>query len=478
MGSGAGRLLAFVAQVVLARWLGPARFGVYALGSTVFRIGALLAPLGLHNAVLRFGSERLREGGAAVAATARRSIRLALACGAAMAMLLALAAVPLAGLFSEDAELVPLLLALAVGLPAAAAARVAAAATRLSRRMHFSVLAEDVAQPAIFLLLAVGGLAAGRGLAALGWATAAAWGAALLLALVYLGHLFPAQRPAPAPPAAELLRFGWPTALAGAFGLLVVWLDRLVVGYYLDDAAVGLYQAASQASLALAVVLAAFNAIFAPMIGELVRAGEREELGELYRASTRWGFLSALPLAALFLVTPGDSLEALFGAAYRQAAPALALLTAGQLVNLATGAVGFLLIMSGRERIWLGCAATALGANLALNLTLVPRFGVTGAAAATAISVGGIFLAGLVFVRRELALWPWDGRLAGALAVALAAGLVGAAAARLPLASAQGRAGAALAAAALVVAAGWRRLEGVGVSELLARLRRHRERRG
>ncbi len=472
VGSGAGRLLSFAAQIALARWLGPARFGVFALGSTLFRIGALLAPLGLHNGVLRFGSERLREGSDAVAATARRSVRLALGCGLVAALVLALAARPLGKLLSADPAFVPLLLALAVGLPAAAGLRVAAAATRVSRRMQFSVLAEDVAQPAIFLLLAVLALATGRELSALGWAASAAYGAALLLALVYLGRLFPTRRATPAPPAGELLRFGWPTALAGAFGLLVLWLDRLFVGYYLDDSSVGLYQAASQASLALAVVLTAFNSIFAPMIGELVREGERDQLGALYRANTRWGFLAALPLAALFLVAPADALEAFFGAVYRPAAPALVLLTCGQLVNLATGAVGFLLMMSGRERTWLGCATTALVANVALNLVLVPRYGVSGAAAATAISVGGIFLAGLAFVRRDLALWPWDRRFLGMLVTTLAACGTAAAAARLPAASAPARAALALLAAGGATVAGWAWLERRGeAAEILARVR-------
>ncbi len=471
-GSGAGRLLNFAAQIALARWLGPARFGVYALGSTVFRIGTLLAPLGLHNGVLRFGSERLREGSDAVAATARRCVRLALASGVAAALLLAIAAPPLARLLSDDADLVPLLLALAVAVPAAAGLRVAAAATRISRRMQFSVVAEDVAQPAIFLVLVGVALTTGRDLTALGWAVAAAYGGALMVALAYLGRLFPSRRPAGAPSAAELLRFGWPTALAGAFGLLVLWLDRLFVGYYLDDSSVGLYQAASQASLALAVVLAAFNAIFTPMIGELVRAGERERLGDLYRANTRWGLLAALPLGAVFLVAPADALEALFGAAYRPAAPALVLLSLGQLVNLATGAVGFLLMMSGRERWWLGCAAIALAANVALNLTLIPRWGVAGAAAATALSVGGIFVAGLVLVRRGLALWPWDRRLAGTLATILIACGAAAGATRLAAPSASARSALALLAAGAATLVGWAWLERRGeAAEILARVR-------
>lgn len=423
--------------------------------------------------MLRFGSERLREGGDAVAATARRCVRLALGSGAAAALALFAAAGPLARALSGDSELEPLLVALAVGLPAAAGLRVAAAATRVSRRMQFSVLAEDVAQPVLFLLLALAGLATGRSLPALGWASSAAFGAAFLLALTYLGRLFPGRGPAPAPAAGELLRFGWPTALAGAFGLLVLWLDRLVVGYYLEDSAVGLYQAASQASLALAVVLTAFNAIFAPMIGELNRAGERSELAALYRASTRWGLLAALPLAAVFLVAPADALETLFGQAYRPAAPALVLLTSGQLVNLATGAVGFLLMMSGRERTWLGCAAVALAANLTLNVTLVPRWGIAGAGAATAISVAGIFLAGLAFVRRGLGFGPWDRRFAGTVATALAAFAAAAAATRLPAPGAAARAVLALLAAAGATLAGWAWLERRGeASEIFARLAR------
>ncbi|RMH48620.1 MAG: hypothetical protein D6694_00260 [Gammaproteobacteria bacterium] len=51
-----GRVMLLVSQVILARVLGPAGFGLYALGWTVMQIVSLIAPLGTHDGVIRFGS--------------------------------------------------------------------------------------------------------------------------------------------------------------------------------------------------------------------------------------------------------------------------------------------------------------------------------------------------------------------------------------------------------------------------------------
>jgi O-antigen/teichoic acid export membrane protein len=213
--------------------------------------------------------------------------------------------------------------------------------------------------------------------------------------------------------ASALVLYSIPTALAGTVGVTMTWLDRLLVGYYLPSEAVGWYQVAAQASGAFAVVLGAFSAIFAPMIAGLLERRQEDRLQELYRVATKWGALAVMPGAVLCLVFPRQSLEAIFGEAYLPAAAPLIILVLGQLVHAATGAVGYMLMMSGRPNVWLGLSLAALAADIVLNIALIPPFGLRGAAAATAISVTALWISGLAIVRRQIGIWPYDRRFIG-----------------------------------------------------------------
>jgi putative peptidoglycan lipid II flippase len=72
--------------------------------------------------------------------------------------------------------------------------------------------------------------------------------------------------------------------------------------------------------------------------------------------------------------------------------------------------------------------AAALLANVGLNSLWIPRYGLVGAAAATACVLAALFVAALWAVHRSLGLWPYDRRvvkdLAAAAVTAAALGLI------------------------------------------------------
>jgi len=76
-----------------------------------------------------------------------------------------------------------------------------------------------------------------------------------------------------------------------------------------------------------------------------------------------------------------------FGPEYDASYGPLLILIAGQAVNSAAGSVGFLLNMTGHERDTAAGMGVAVALNLALNLALIPSWGILGAATATAFSM-------------------------------------------------------------------------------------------
>ena len=69
-----------------------------------------------------------------------------------------------------------------------------------------------------------------------------------------------------------------------------------------------------------------------------------------------------------------------------------------------------LLIMTDRQKTWLVLSGIMLVANILLNSILIPSFGLIGAAIGTASTVSGIFIIGLVVIKRSLNVWPYDRR--------------------------------------------------------------------
>jgi O-antigen/teichoic acid export membrane protein len=129
------------------------------------------------------------------------------------------------------------------------------------------------------------------------------------------------------------------------------------------------------------------NPAMAPVISSLYAAGKMEQLQRVVTKSARWTFLACLPLALGFLFLGRWYLLLIFGRDFAQGQTALAILTVGQLVNVATGSVGYLLIMTGHEReAAKGMAVSAL-LNIALNAALIPTWGLEGAATAGATSM-------------------------------------------------------------------------------------------
>jgi len=422
----AGRSVGLVIQFGLARFLGDALYGLYGVGWTVFQLLGQVASLGLDHAVVWAGSRHAERDRDAAAAATRRGIVLTFGTSAAVGGMLWVAAPVIASRFFAKPELAPVLAGFGLGLAGVAVLRVAAAGTRITQRMGTSALAEDLVLPFSHLGLLVVLLGLGYGLRGAVTAAILAYAAAAAVAIAGLVRLFPEiRRPRASPPrVSALLAFSVPASLATTLSLLAMMVDRLLVGALRSSSEVGHYVAASQAAILLAVVLSAFNAAFAPMIAELHQTGRLLELETVVRTGTRWALVVTLPAALVLLTYPGAIL-ALLGDGFRGGATALQVLVVAQMVNVATGPVGLLLVMSGRQKLWLGLTATSVATNVALNLMLIPRYGLSGAAGATAVSLGGLFVVALLLVRSELSLWPWDRRLLkpGAAAAVLAAGL-------------------------------------------------------
>jgi O-antigen/teichoic acid export membrane protein len=408
-----GRGLSFVGDIVAARILGPDSYGLYAIGWTILRTLSLISPLGLDKGVIFFSTPLWRRDPAALKSVLYRSLVLALLSGCIFGGALFLGAPWLAGEVFGKPALTYILRWYAIAFPLVSLLTVATAATRVTQRMQYSVGILDLAQPAVGLLLVILFYLLGLRLIGVLASDVLSFAIPSILAVYVLGRLFPGSPRAPsgtAGTAGGLLAFSVPASLAGVFTPFLIWVDRVIVGHFRTPAETGVYQAVSQTSTIFAIILAAFAAIFIPMISDLYARREIGRLEDLFRISTKWGLYISLPIFVTICVFPREILRCVFDSRYENGWLPLVILSVGQLVNIGTGAVGPLLVMTGHPRRWSILTGIGLAANICLNWYLVPIYGLNGAAISTALSLSGLFLVGVFQVRKSLRIWPYDRR--------------------------------------------------------------------
>ena len=103
--------------------------------------------------------------------------------------------------------------------------------------------------------------------------------------------------------------------------------------------------------------------------------------------SSRFSTLIAASAFLIFYVTGEPLIDSIFGNEYEGSLRPLILLSIGQLINAIMGPVGFLLSMTGNEKIVTQIFGLTACLNILMNLLFIPLFGIQGAAVATMISV-------------------------------------------------------------------------------------------
>lgn len=251
----------------------------------------------------------------------------------------------------------------------------------------------------------------GSGWPDLSWRVPLAWSlplvvAAVAAAAVLRRQLRHAESAAPTSPrrstrelAGEFWRFALPRGGATALDLVLVWLDVILVAVLRSATEAGIYAAASRFVTTGTLAMQAMRLAIAPQLSGLLSTGQRRRAGDLYRGATVWIVLSSWPVYLLMACFPATLLQ-LFGPQFAAGGAALSILAAGMLVALATGNVGTVLLMSGRSGWVLADKAAALATMLVLDVALVPRYGMVGAAIGWAAAIAVDNLLALWQVRR------------------------------------------------------------------------------
>jgi len=422
-GRSLGRGLGFVNQIILARLLGVQVFGLYSIGWSLLRALALLAPIGMDAAVLRYGSAHWPEDRGRIRTILKQTLWVGVVSGMVVGAIVFLGSDWLAhSVFHKDV-LGPVFRYLGATIPLAVALRVLASSTSVTRRLHYLVLAEEIAQPvlqlACFMILFLAQVPRiDSAMVAVFLSVLLASGAAGGFASKLFGSA-PGAAPSSAEPLGSLLSFSVPVALGGFLGSFLLWADRLLVGALGTESDAGIYAIVSLVSVVFVTLLSGFKSSLAPMAAALHASGNMAQLADAFRLSTRWSQYLSIPVFVFIASSGRELLVWGLGPEYQAGFVPMLILSVGQLVNASTGPADTLLVMGGYPRRWTMLAGLGLTGLVVLGLIWIPRWGLVGAALASAVTIVLVSVGSLAIVYARMRLFPLDKRTVGVFTAGL-----------------------------------------------------------
>jgi O-antigen/teichoic acid export membrane protein len=422
-------ILGFALVVVLTRGLSKQQLGAFFVSIALFQILSNTAELGADTGLVRIIA-RYRALGR------KRDLRRTIAVGLWPVFGIAVAfgavvwafAPALSNVFARQAPprlLVPYLRVLGPLLPASAAFTVVLAASRGFGSMRPTVVLDKFVRAGLQVGLELAVVLLGLGATAVALAWGGPFAVGLALAIVWMVALLRrAERgealeepSSTAALASEFWRFTAPRSLAGFFQVGILWLDTLLIGALRSAASAGGYGAATRYITVGTFANLAVIQVLGPKLSELLARHDRAGAQHVYQVATSWLMMLVWP----YYVTLAVFAPALLGILHNDSAATqavLVILGLTMLVATGIGPVDVVLLMGGRSAYNLANTIAALTANVVLNLVLIPRLGIAGAAIAWSVSILINNLAPLAQVWALLRIHPFG---IGSPIVALAA---------------------------------------------------------
>lgn len=407
-----GNGIGYLFSLFLARMLGAADFGLYALGLTIYNVVTLVMLAGLDSGVVKFISESLsRENPRAARRVLMQALVVAAFLGLCASLGLALAGGPMAGALYNKSGLAPVVTLFALAVPISMISTILVSALIGSRSIMSVALIRNVWEPIAKFALA--GLLLWYGLGLNGIVTAVVLTSvgSVILAVRWLRGARWCADPAPwsSEGVRSLMSFWAPMILTTLFGVVAPRSDILFLGYWTSAEDIGVYQAAFQTAAVLVLVAAAFDITFAPLAAGTAARGDHRSLAEAYQLVSRWTFTISIPIVWMF-VAAGKEIMSLFGPAFEGGQMCLTLLALGQLVNTCTTYAHSVLLMSGQTIKIMWNTILTSGLMIVANWLLIPRYGIVGAAVAVGLSLtaGGLLRLAQVWYLKDLHPFSWN----------------------------------------------------------------------
>ena len=396
--------LAFIINVVLARLLGVDEFGMYAYAFTWVSLLGLITTVGLENLMVRqVALYKSQESWGLLRGLLRRADHIVLGISSGVALL----AIAISWKNSSVTLFLVFCVAM-IGLPPAALRNLRRGAMDGLSMVALGCLPENVIAPILFIFI-TGIAAIGLGSKLTAMSVIGIYSLITLVTFVISSIILHQNLPKfdidilPKYQTKSWIKSAIPFLFLGSLYAISTRIDILMLGAIKGLDIAGIYVPVNRGAQLLTFIPAAIGRVIAPKIAQAYAAGEIKKLKVLLAKSSKGILIVSFPVVVVF-VSLSPWYLSIFGQEFLAGRSALIILCIGQLLNAFAGLPNILLNMTGYEFYTASVASVGIVVNIVLNALLVPRWGVEGAATATAVSLVLISATNLVIANKKLKL--------------------------------------------------------------------------
>lgn len=264
-------------------------------------------------------------------------------------------------------------------------------ALRGASRMWPFVFVRNFLSPLVLLVVGVGGVLLGLGSWFLLVAYISSRTVAVAVAFVLLFRGFPVatlKKLLFSPRQTELIKFSFPLGISEFLIYFLVRVDVVMITFFYPESPqfVAFYGIASMFSGMIKKVRHGFDESFGPVLAGMIASRQMDVAQRSYHNVSRW-----LLLIMLFAAPPAcfaaPFILSLFGEGFAQYWLVVPILMASRVIAAFIGPTQVVLVMAGKSKTELMNNIVGNVLNIAMNVVLIPTYGVYGAAFATTVSI-------------------------------------------------------------------------------------------
>jgi len=205
----------------------------------------------------------------------------------------------------------------------------------------------------------------------------------------------------------KFLFMSWPLALTSLFGALYTYIDSVMMGYLGMITEVGWYNAAYRIIIAVLIPIGLISGSFYPVLSNLLEQS-KEKIQNVWNYQMELMTLLGLPLVIGGIALAPQIIYFIYSTNFEASILAfqILLIMAG-FIFLYRPLYDIMLVFNQQKKMfWITLGGALL--NIILNLILIPRYSLYGAAVATVITHSAILLIYLRYTTKLTSIYPFN----------------------------------------------------------------------
>lgn len=391
-------LFGFIITILLGRYLGSDDLGLYRMTFTIYGIALVFAGIGIPAAMIKYVAE-FKSDSNKINSIVSSGVITSLILGIGSCLLLYF----LSGIFEEIFDMYGLSGLLRLLSPVFPFALIGGALLGLLngfREMKKYSIA-IIIQSALMLITSViliyfgfgvNGVIVGIVLSSVGSCLYLIWVTSNFFKIALKGYVLTTKK---------LLRFGVQIFIANSINLINYQADIIFIGYFLTATDVGYYSVAIGLSKFFWIIPQTIQTITYPATSEYWANNNQSALQIMIDKSMKYSTCILLPIGLMVWLFAEEIIILIFGDSFIYAVLSLQILLIGTVINgVLERSIGGTLAGIGKAYLVPKIAACSATINIILNFILIPVFGISGAAIATAFSISITSIINLFFISK------------------------------------------------------------------------------